>query len=591
MGIGTFVSKAPSHLVKQGHVFYFRHAVPLDLRQRLGRTEFRLSLRTAYLTEARSKALQLGAVLQDLIHRLRSGNSSMAQLTDDQIKALADKHLRNELAAWETRRDTDRTPFTPDYVEQHSEILEQLQALVRDKLALNDLAWIAPTADRLLAAEGLSVPKDSAGYGKLCRALLIASGKWAELEKKRAQGDYTGEAELFPPTAIPAQPQAQPQSSPPTMPSPPPKVGPLLSEVLKKYEADKRANGEWKGQRTARTVMDTLAQFVELVGDIPTDQLTAEKLADFKAALRRLPSSRKTSPKYRDKTLERLLTMEIPEEDRYAPDTVSNLFSRIRSFLSWMKTYGLISDASIKDVLTIRVPKKKPEEKRAPFTTGDLQAIFHSREYLEDKFTIPWKFWVPVLGLFTGARLEELCQLRLEHIKQVDGIWCLDITETLDSSGEVVTSVKTEAGIRMVPLHPFLVEGLHLPAYVKSLKRQGHERLFPMLKKAQETNFTYSHPVSKWFGLHLKKLGVGTAPGEGKKVFHSFRHTLIHTARTLGVPETLVADTVGHEYTGPLQENYIHGMEVRLRYEGLILKLDFGVNLEHLKRSRWVLKP
>lgn len=584
MEIGTFVSKAPSHLVKQGHVFYFRHAVPLDLRQRLGRTEFRLSLRTAYLTEARSKALQLGAVLQDLIHRLRSGNSIMAQLTDDQIKALADKHLRNELEAWEARRNTDRTPYTPEYVEQHSAILEQLQALAKDKLALNDLGWMAPTADRLLAEEGLSVPKDSAGYGKLCRALLIASGKWAELEGRRAQGDYTGEAELFATTAVPAQPLAQPQSPPPAIPSPPHKVGPLLSEALKKYEADKRANNEWKGERTARTVMDTLAQFVELVGDIPTDQLTAEKLADFKANLRRLPSSRKTSPKYRDKTLERLLTMEIPEEDRYAPDTISNLFSRIRSFLSWLKRYSLITDASIKDVLTIRVPKKKPEEKRAPFTTADLQAIFHSRDYLEDRFAIPWKFWVPVLGLFTGARLEEICQLRLEHIKQVDGIWCLDITETPD------TSVKTEAGIRMVPLHPFLVDGLRLPAYVRSLKRQGHERLFPMLKKAKETNFTYSHPVSKWFGLHLKKLGVGTAPDEGKKVFHSFRHTLIHTARTLGVSETLVADTVGHEYTGPLQANYIHGMEVRLRYEGLILKLDFGVDLEHLKRSRWVLE-
>lgn len=590
MGVGIFISKAPAHLVKQGHVFYFRHAVPRDLRQRLGRTEFRLSLRTAYLSEARSKALQAAAVLQNLILRLRTGDTSMAALTDVQIQGLADKYLRAELETWETRRTLSREPYTREFVQEHPTILGDVQALVKDKLALNDLGWIAPTADKLLAKEGLSVPKDSADYGKLCRALLIASGKWAEVEQRRAQGDYTGEAELFPRPVVPAQPLAQAASVPPVVPAPSKKAGPLLSEALKKYEADKRANSEWKGRRTARTVMDHLAQFVELVGDIPTDQLTAERLADFKADLRRLPASRKTSPKYRDKTLERLLTMEIPEEDRYAPDTVSNLFSRIRSFLSWMKTYGLIADASIKDVLAIRVPKKKPEDKRAPFTPADLQAIFHSRDYLEDSFTIPWKFWVPVLGMFTGARLEEICQLRLEHIKQVDGILCLDITETLDATGEVDTSVKTEAGIRMVPLHPFLVDGLHFPVYVKSLKRQGHERLFPMLKKTRETNFTYSHPVSKWFGLHLKKLGLGSTPGEGKKVFHSFRHTLIHTARTLGIPDPLIAETVGHEYSGPIQHNYIHGRE-RMRYEGLILKLDFGVDLEHLKGSRWVLEP
>lgn len=582
MGVGIFISKAPAHLVKQGHIFYFRHAVPLDLRQRLGRTEFRLSLRTAYLTEARSKALQVAAVLQDLIHRLRTGDTSMAALTDAKIQELADKSLRSQLDEWENKRALSREPHTREYVQNHPKVLEEIQALVRNKLAFNDLAWIAGEADALLASEGLSVPKESAEYGKLCRALLIATGKWAEIEQKRAQGDYTGEAQILPQTM---------QSAPVLMPSqarPQRDLGPLLSDVLKEYEASKRKSGEWS-PRSAKTVMDSLTKLLEVLGDIHVGELTEDKLTEFGDTMRRLPARWKLHPVYKDYSLEAVFKLDIPEPDRLSPTTLSNIFVRVRVFLGWRGVKKYLADHTIGDVLTIRLPKKKPEDKRAPFTPADLTAIFHCKSLVQDTFQVPWKFWVPVLGLFTGARLEELCQLHLEHIRQMDGLWCLDITETLDATGEVDTSVKTEAGIRMVPLHPFLVEGLHLPAYVKSLKRQGHERLFPMLKKTEETNFTYSHPVSKWFGRHLKDQGAKDNPGEGKKVFHSFRHTVIHHCRVLGINEALIADTVGHEHKSPLQENYVHALPLRQRYEGVILKLDFdrAIPLDHLKASKF----
>lgn len=581
MGVGTFVSKAPSHLAKQGHVFYFRQAVPLDMRKRLGRTEFRLSLRTAYLTEARSKALRVAAVLQTIIHRLRTGDTSMAILTDDQIKALADKYLRAELDDWESRRALSREPFTKEYVQSHPQVLEEIKALVKNKLAFNDLAWIASDADALLASEGMSVPQESAEYGKLCRALLIATGKWAEIEQKRAQGDYSGESLLLPQPTQPVPvmvPQARPRQN----------LGPLLSDVLKEYEASKRKSGEWS-QRSAKTVMDSLTKLLEILGDIHVGELTEDKLTEFRDKMRRLPARWKLHPEYKDYSLEAVLKLDIPEDDRLSPTTLSNIFDRVRVFFDWRAVKKHLADPTIKDVLTIRLPKKKPEDKRAPFTPADLKAIFHCKSLMEDTWQVPWKFWVPVLGLFTGARLEELCQLRLEHIKQVDGLWCLDITETLDATGEVDTSVKTEAGIRMVPLHPFLVDGLRLPAYVKSLKRQGHDRLFPMLKKTKETNFTYSHPVSKWFGRHLQDQGVKGNPSEGKKVFHSFRHTVIHHCRVLGVNETLIADTVGHEHKSPLQANYVHALPLRQRYEGVILKLDFHqtIPLDHLKASRF----
>lgn len=585
MGVGIFISKAPSHLVKQGHVFYFRQAVPLDLRQRLGRTEFRLSLRTAYLHEARSKALQVSAVLQNFIHRLRTGDTSMALLTDDQIKALADKYLRAELDEWESRRALSREPFTRDYVQNHPQVLGEIKALVKNKLTFNDLAWIASDADALLASEGLSVPKDSAEYGKLCRALLIATGKWAEIEQKRAQGDYSGEAQLLPPpmqpVAVMVAPQVRPRQDP----------GPLLSDALKAYEAamsTKQKDTGWT-PRSAKTIMDSLVKLPEILGDIHVGELSEGLLVEFGDKMRRLPSRWKMHPVYKDYSLEAVLKLDIPAEHRLSPTTLSNIFGRVRVFLGCRAVKKHLADPTIKDVLTIRLPKKKSEDKRAPFTPADLTAIFQCKSLMKDTFQVPWKFWVPVLGLFTGARIEELCQLRLEDIRKEDGLWLLDITEVLDEAAGIDTHVKSQASLRKVPLHPFIVEGLHFPQYIASLKRQGYESLFPMFKKTKETNFTYSHPVSKWFGLHLKELGVKDNPAEGKKVFHSFRHTVIHHCRVLGINEVLIADTVGHEHKGPLQPNYVHALPLRQRYEEVILKLDFHqtVPLDHLKGSKF----
>jgi integrase len=72
--------------------------------------------------------------------------------------------------------------------------------------------------------------------------------------------------------------------------------------------------------------------------------------------------------------------------------------------------------------LRIRI-KCKAYEERDIFTNEELTALFHSKEYTEDTFDMPWKFWLPLLGLYTGCRIEELCQLNITDIKKIFGYW------------------------------------------------------------------------------------------------------------------------------------------------------------------------
>jgi hypothetical protein len=52
---------------------------------------------------------------------------------------------------------------------------------------------------------------------------------------------------------------------------------------------------------------------------------------------------------------------------------------------------------------------------------GDLKTMFSSPDYTADTQAEPHRFWLPVLGLLTGCRLEELCQLYLDDIRQIEG--------------------------------------------------------------------------------------------------------------------------------------------------------------------------
>ena len=93
------------------------------------------------------------------------------------------------------------------------------------------------------------------------------------------------------------------------------------------------------------------------------------------------------------------------------------------------------------------------------------------------------KFWLPVIGLFTGMRVNEICQLNpAEDIKQGDeDIWFFHVNDEGESGEGIKKSVKTAAGVRIVPVHSKLIE-LGLLEYVAVLKKVGYKQLFPQWK-------------------------------------------------------------------------------------------------------------
>nr|WP_319527499.1 tyrosine-type recombinase/integrase [Pseudomonas laurentiana] len=159
-----------------------------------------------------------------------------------------------------------------------------------------------------------------------------------------------------------------------------------------------------------------------------------------------------------------------------------------------------------------------------------------------------------LLGAYTGARIEELCQLRVEHVIKPDGIESFDIVDS-----------KTAAGIRVVPIHPALTRTVER---LKNDSKDGY--LIP--SESKNKYGIRSDALSKAFGRLKESHGYGS-----QHVFHSIRKTVITQLVRAGVQGTLIAELVGHETGTVTFDVYSQGASAAQKLEAiskLVLRHD-----------------
>ena len=186
-------------------------------------------------------------------------------------------------------------------------------------------------------------------------------------------------------------------------------------------------------------------------------------------------------------------------------------------------------------------------------------------------------YWTPLLAIFTGARQEEISNLRLSDFEEHEGVWCLNI------KADDGKSLKNEASRRLVPIHPTLIDLGILRRY-DHLKSQGQLRFMPDLKPRKDGR--YGPSVSRWFNDRFKK-SLGFPTGKGKD-FHSFRHAFGTNLSHNGIGDHDLKALMGHSEDSITFNTYVKKGTPAKLYKALVDHLDYGkVNLGHLKGSKW----
>ena len=300
-----------------------------------------------------------------------------------------------------------------------------------------------------------------------------------------------------------------------------------LSVVIEAYCDNQKAEGNWTPKTEAEN-RAILALWLRIVGDQPIGGYGYEQHRAYKATLQRLPPNINKSPRYRDKDVSAILALGDPPA---APNTINKGLTRIAAVFKWAVEYGYTS-LNPASGMTIKNPKRASEERQA-FSHDDLKKLFHTKEFHEGALS-PYMQWIPLIALYTGARLNEIAQLHLSDFQEAEGISVISINDQGEGK-----RLKTKAGKRLIPIHSELIR-LGLLRYVESLRGRGEARLFPELSQHRDG---YGHTVSKWFQRYRKRVGI---TDEGK-VFHSFRHTVIDRLKQAGIPKEKIAALVGHE--------------------------------------------
>jgi integrase len=189
--------------------------------------------------------------------------------------------------------------------------------------------------------------------------------------------------------------------------------------------------------------------------------------------------------------------------------------------------------------------KKSPRDERDRFSEKELKEIFSKQNYLyftkveKDSYS---KYWIPLIGVFTGMRCGEICSLYLDNIREITGNqrskrWVIDILEEHNRPDK---RLKTQSSRRIVPIHDSLID-LGFVDFIKLLKKDPErKRIFEEL---QYREGTYSRSISRfWNRRYLELLGIKNE----KNGFHSLRHTVIDHLKQIGVEPHFINELVGH---------------------------------------------
>ena len=286
--------------------------------------------------------------------------------------------------------------------------------------------------------------------------------------------------------------------------------------------------------QTVREKQVTLNEFMEVFGEnTGIRAITTEDISD-----RWVPVElKRPNKKYKDRTLSRT---RLEKRRGY-----------LMKFFSWAKAskYYLAENPMAVQMFS-KAEIKAQSTQYAEFTEDDLKKLFGA-SYVVHMDKPDW-YWPPLLALFSGARLSELCNLEIRAIKEIEGVKTFEILKG-----------KTVGSERVVPIHPQLVE-LGFWDYVQKRREKRNKYLFP----DRSSRSAVAKSAGRNFGVWIDKCEID----DERKVFHSFRSTAITDLHNKSASAAAIRKAVGHT---SVEVSGAHGEYIRGQ---LLVALNHAIN-------------
>jgi len=516
----------PTYLHRAGHRYIFRQAVPDALRAIIGKREFKKSLGIDYREAVRKGKLFAVEVEQQFasaraklaragerVERMKVPLKVITEVTPALMAQFRSRWLSIvDAADWQRRADGFDELEQGEVTENHAGMVP----LLRQALATGYVSPLIAPMHQTLYLMGFQLA-DHFYESSEERRLTLEMARCALEGIKIVSARDLGED---PPVLLPAEPLVYPTEPVPSAPD-----GWLLSRLIAQFLSD------WVGRKPMlKKLKLVLGLFLELIGDRPIGSLRQSHLNEFFVLVQRLPPRWPDECRRRKMTVSELVKLE--HSKTLGPTTLEDGYvAAIRVFLgNAVRDY---QDQGFPTTLTAKGvryagTRKAGEYKQRAFKPDELKRLFEGSEFkaIAGDIESLHMFWLPVIGLYTGARINEICQINpLVDVVLRDGVLSLAFTVETEAGEGVEKSIKTKVN-RFVPVHRHMLD-LGFAEYVDALKLRRATRIFP----AWPTLDGRASPAAgKWFTRFLGQLGIHGVMNEGGNAVrgsHAFRFTVL----------------------------------------------------------------
>jgi integrase len=308
--------------------------------------------------------------------------------------------------------------------------------------------------------------------------------------------------------------------------------------LFQKFSQENVGLGRWslKTQQEYRTSFNFFLRYYKELGK---PELTHKFLLSYRETLLKLPPNINKYQALRDEKLLKLADMS--HERTLSSRQINKYLVCLTSFFKWLEVHEYIDKNPAHNLL---LPKNSlARTERNAFSNEEIEKICERIKAMKDELSDrPERFWVPLIGLYSGLRLSEICQLHLEDVKEEAGI----LSFFINDHGR--KRLKNRASERLVPVHPKLKEF----GFLEYLKRVGEfsDRLFPKLTGNSVNG--YGAQLGRWFSDFNRKY----ITQDKKKTFHSIRHSVANELKQLQVPSEVISELLGHKLQSITMDRY-----------------------------------
>ncbi|WP_157961948.1 site-specific integrase [Acuticoccus kandeliae] len=522
---------------------YVIAAVPTDLVPVLKRSQIWRSTKTADRAEARRRAIIIRAEIEGEFARARMTKDArrhVRQISDEHLEGLARELFDYTLAEDDKMRRYSTETGNADLT---AGVRPSYLAAMQSDLSKGHFHHISWWVEHVATRDALAIVKDSEDYRYLAYLCQRAQIDAVKILIARDNGNFTLSA-----------------MDPMVLRKPEPPAKSRMSALFETY-AETNPGGVKPDK--INTDRYAIGLFVEYAGDLDPAAVTRDHIREWRKLLVCYPVRAAQMSSFKDMPIRAVIeangTLRKPVLSRR---TVNKQLSAVSVFLDWCIAEGFRDSSNP----CTGLPRLKENMRKVrSFDAAELVALFADPWFAAER---GHRFWLPILSLYSGARLGELAQLNTIDVRAFHGHICFHFTDL----GDGEKSLKNANSARIVPVHRALID----IGFIDYVGRQKAGRVFPDVARNQRGQ--WAADVSRDFGRLLRRLGLKGQDEAPKLDFHSLRHTFADGMRTAGYADNEFDVLLGHKasMTGRYGNDKAHVVE---RKAAMIEALTYDFDL------------